>query len=42
MMHDKKGVGNTVTITTVDEPGHFEMKTVAFSELAPLIEIVGK
>ena len=42
MMHDKKGMGDTVTITTVDTPGHFEMKKVSFDELKPLIQIVGK
>ncbi len=42
MMHDKKGEGETVTVTTVDTPGHFEMKTVTFSELVPLIKMVKK
>lgn len=42
MMHDKKGEGNTVVITTVDEPGHFEMKSVAYDELLPLIRMIGK
>ena len=42
MTHDKKGEGETVTITTVPEAGKFEMKKVSFKELYPLIETIGK
>ncbi|WP_316607754.1 3-dehydroquinate synthase [uncultured Ruminococcus sp.] len=42
MTHDKKGEGDTVTITTVPAPGQFEMKKVQFEELIPMIEMVGK
>ena len=42
MTHDKKGEGDTVTITTVPAPGQFEMKKVRFEELIPMIEMVGK
>ena len=42
MTHDKKGEGDTITITTVSEPGKFEMKKVAFGELYPLIKMIGK
>ena len=42
LIHDKKIMGNTVIVTTVKEPGSFEMKTIAFSDFAPLIEMVNK
>lgn len=42
MIHDKKGEGDTVTITTVTEPGVYQMKKVRFSELAPLIQMIGR
>lgn len=42
MTHDKKGEGDTVTITTVPAPGEFEMKKVWFEELVPMIEMVGR
>lgn len=42
LVHDKKIEGNSVIVTTVDEPGHFEMKPIAFSDFAPLIEMVKK
>ncbi len=42
MTHDKKGEGETVTITTVPEAGKFEMKKVSFKELYPLIKTIGK
>ena len=42
MTHDKKGEGAYVTVTMVPEPGKFEMKRIAFSELYPLIEKIGK
>lgn len=42
MTHDKKGEGASVTVTTVSEPGKFEMKKVSFSELYPLIEMIGR
>lgn len=41
MTHDKKGEGDTVTVTTVPVPGEFEMKKVRFEELVPMIEMVG-
>lgn len=42
MTHDKKGEGDTVTVTTVPVPGKFEMKKVRFEELVPMIEMVGR
>ena len=42
MTHDKKGEGDTVTVTTVSVPGQFEMKTVRFKELYPMIQMIGK
>lgn len=42
MTHDKKGEGETVTVTTVPVPGKFEMKKVRFEELVPMIEMVGR
>ncbi len=42
MTHDKKGEGETVTVTTVPAPGQFKMKKVGFSELKPLIQMIGK
>lgn len=42
MTHDKKSLGETITVTTVSEPGKCEMKTVALSELRPLIDLVSK
>ena len=42
MTHDKKGGGDTVTITTVSAPGQFEMKKVRFKDLYPMIEMIGK
>ena len=42
MTHDKKGEGETVTVTTVSSPGSFEMKKVRFSELYPLIKMIGR
>ena len=42
MTHDKKGEGDTVTVTTVSQPGSFEMKKVRFSELYPLIKMIGR
>ena len=42
MTHDKKGEGDTVTVTTVSEPGGYEMKKVRFSELYPLIKMIGR
>ena len=40
MTHDKKGEGDHVTVTTVPQPGRFELKRVEFSELYPLIEMI--
>lgn len=42
MTHDKKGEGASVTITTVSEPGKFEMKKVQFKDLYPMIQMIGK
>lgn len=42
MTHDKKGEGDTVTVTTVPVSGEFEMKKVRFEELVPMIEMVGR
>ena len=42
MTHDKKGEGDSVTVTTVSQPGCFEMKKIAFSELYPLIKMIGR
>ena len=42
MTHDKKGEGASVTITTVCEPGQFEMKKVQFKDLYPMIQMIGK
>lgn len=42
MIHDKKGEGKYVTVTTVPEAGRYEMKRVAFGELYPLIKMIGK
>ncbi len=42
MTHDKKGEGDGVTITTVPQPGSFEMKKVRFEQLYPMIETVGR
>ena len=42
MTHDKKGEGDSVTVTTVSQPGSFEMKKIAFSELYPLIKMIGR
>lgn len=42
LVHDKKTQGNSVIVTTVDEPGHYEMKSIQYSEFAPLIEMVKK
>ena len=42
MAHDKKIEGGNITITTVDEPGHFVMRPVTYSELIPMIQMVKK
>ena len=42
MIHDKKGEGDHVTVTTVPDAGRYEMKRVAFDELYPLIKMIGK
>ncbi|MBR1535242.1 MAG: hypothetical protein IJ639_12815, partial [Ruminococcus sp.] len=42
MTHDKKGEGNSVTVTTVSRPGEFEMKKVQFKELYPMIQMIGR
>ena len=42
MTHDKKGESGSVTVTTVAQPGAFEMKKIPFSELYPLIEMIGR
>ena len=42
MTHDKKGEGDTVVVTTVPEPGRYEMKRVRFEELYPMIEMIGQ
>ncbi|WP_407382447.1 3-dehydroquinate synthase [Ruminococcus sp.] len=42
MTHDKKGEGDTVTVTTVPRPGQYEMKKVRFSDLYPLIQVIGR
>ena len=42
MIHDKKGEGDYVTVTTVPDAGRYEMKRVAFDELYPLIKMIGK
>lgn len=42
LAHDKKIEGNSVVVTTVDEPGHFKMKPLSFDDFAPLIEMVKK
>ena len=41
MTHDKKGEGETVTVTTVSAPGRYEMKKVRFEELRPMIKMIG-
>ncbi|MBQ3264409.1 MAG: 3-dehydroquinate synthase [Ruminococcus sp.] len=40
MTHDKKGEGEYVTVTTVSEPGKFEMKKVRFTDLYPMIKMI--
>lgn len=40
MTHDKKGEGDYVTVTTVPQPGQFEMKKVPFKELYPMIKMI--
>lgn len=40
--HDKKGEGDSVTITTVQSPGEYEMKKVRFKELYPMIQMIGR
>ena len=42
LIHDKKIAGDSVICTVVDEPGHYEMKSIPFSEFAPLFEMVKK
>ena len=42
MTHDKKGEGDSVTITTVQSPGEFEMKKVRFRDLYPMIQMIGR
>lgn len=42
MTHDKKGEGEFVTVTTVAQPGQFEMKKVGFKDLYPMIQMVTK
>lgn len=42
MTHDKKGEGDHVTVTTVPQPGQFEMKKVRFEDLYPMIEMITK
>lgn len=42
MIHDKKGEGKYVTVTTVPDAGRYELKRVAFGELYPLIKMIGK
>ena len=40
MLHDKKSLGDRVTVVTVPEPGQFEMKEISFEELYPKIEMI--
>ena len=40
MLHDKKSLGDRVTVVTVPEPGEFEMKEISFNELYPKIEMI--
>ena len=42
MTHDKKGEGEYVTVTTVSEPGTFQMKKVRFKDLYPMIQMIGR
>lgn len=42
MTHDKKGEGESVTVTVVTEPGKYELKKVRFSDLYPLIKMIGR
>lgn len=42
MLHDKKSLGDTVTVVTVPEPGSYEMKNISFKELYPLIETIAR
>ena len=42
MLHDKKSLGNRVTVVTVPEAGCFEMKEISFSELYPLIKEIAR
>ncbi len=42
ILHDKKTDGISVIVTTVDEPGHFEMKSIEYHDFRPLIEMVKK
>lgn len=42
LTHDKKIEGNNIIVTTVDEPGHFVMRSYGYSEFAPLVEMIKK
>lgn len=42
MTHDKKGEGDSVTVTTVAKPGEFEMNKVRFKDLYPMIRMITK
>lgn len=42
MTHDKKGEGDSVTVTFVSEPGSYELRKVRFSTLYPLIKMIGR
>ncbi|MBQ9680473.1 MAG: 3-dehydroquinate synthase [Ruminococcus sp.] len=42
MTHDKKGEGDSVTVTTVSKPGTFTMKKVQFKDLYPMIQMIGR
>ena len=42
MAHDKKIVGGNIVITTVNEPGSFEMRSVTYSDLEPMIRMLQK
>lgn len=40
MQHDKKSMGDQVTVVTVPVPGQYEMKEISIKELYPLIETI--
>ena len=40
MRHDKKSLGDRVTVVTVPEAGRYEMKEISFEELYPKIKMI--